>query len=196
MSVGAPSRPLDEFEQLVYEYTLRMGLEDESPEGDPVRPPSSSLPESHKKGYNILTYMQHWGVNAKTCNLRFESASKGPPSPQVSYLLTVPPDLCNYMGNLHGGCAATLVDVLSTAILLGMSRPGVFALGGVSRHLKTTYLRPVPQGTEIRLKCSLVQIGRRLAYLRAEISRVDNGDVCVLGDHEKANTDPEVNEKL
>lgn len=26
MSVGAPSRPLDEFEQLVYEYTLRMGL--------------------------------------------------------------------------------------------------------------------------------------------------------------------------
>lgn len=26
MTVLAPSRPLDEFEQLVYEYTLRMGL--------------------------------------------------------------------------------------------------------------------------------------------------------------------------
>lgn len=40
MSVGAPSRPLDEFEQLVYEYTLRMGLEDESPDDDPVRSPT------------------------------------------------------------------------------------------------------------------------------------------------------------
>lgn len=94
------------------------------------------------------------------------------------------------MGNLHGGCTATLIDILSTTILLGMSRQGVFALGGVSRHLKTTYLRPVPQGTEVRLTCTLVQMGKRLAFLRAEISRVDNGDICVLGEHEKANTDP------
>ena len=159
MSVGAPSRPLDEFEELVYEYTLRMGFEDETAEGDSVRSPlnlsflklSRFLKDSI---YHTNKYIQRWGINTKSCNLRFESASKGPPTPQVSYLLTVPPNLCNYMGNLHGGCAATLVDVLSTAILLGMSRPGVFALGGVSRHLKTTYLRPVPQGTEIRLTCS------------------------------------------
>lgn len=100
------------------------------------------------------------------------------------------------MGNLHGGCAATLIDILSTVILLAKSRPGVFALGGVSRLLKTTYLRPVPQDTEIRLRCTLVQVGRRLAYLRAEILRADNGDLCVLGEHDKANTDPEADEKL
>ncbi|OJJ82382.1 PaaI family thioesterase [Aspergillus glaucus CBS 516.65] len=171
MSVLAPSRPLDEFEQLVYEYTLRMGLGEDSDENN-----------------------KYWGIDAKSCNLRFESATKGPP-PQVSYLLTIPQNLCNYMGNLHGGCTATLIDILSTTILLGMSRPGVFALGGVSRHLKTTYLRPVPQGTEVRLTCTLVQMGKRLAFLRADISRVDNGDICVLGEHEKANTDP-AEEKL
>jgi acyl-coenzyme A thioesterase 13 len=108
----------------------------------------------------------------------------------------VSPNLCNYMGNLHGGCAATLIDVLSTTILLGVSRPGRFALGGVSRNLKVTYLRPVPEGAEIRLVCVLVHAGKRLALLRAEIQRVDNGDLCIVGEHEKANTDPEADGKL
>lgn len=100
------------------------------------------------------------------------------------------------MGNLHGGCAATLIDVLSTTILLGMSSPGRFGLGGVSRNLKVTYLRPVPRDTEIRLNCVLVHVGKRLALLRAEITRIDDGGLCVVGEHEKANTDPEMSEKL
>lgn len=39
MSVLAPSRPLDEFEQLVYEYTLRMGVGEVSDENNKVSPP-------------------------------------------------------------------------------------------------------------------------------------------------------------
>lgn len=35
----------------------------------------------------------------------------------------------------------------------------------------------------------MVHVGKRLALLRAEIRRVDNGALCVLGEHEKANTD-------
>lgn len=100
------------------------------------------------------------------------------------------------MGNLHGGCAATLVDLLTTSILMGMSRPGRFALGGVSRNLKVTYLRPVPQGTEIRLVCTLVHAGKRLALLKGDIYRADTGDLCIAGEHEKANTDPEADGKL
>lgn len=100
------------------------------------------------------------------------------------------------MGNLHGGCAATLIDVLSTTILLGMSEPGKFSLGGVSRNLKVTYLRPVPTGTEVRLVCELVHVGKRLALLRAEIQKAGSGDLCVVGEHEKANTDPEVTQKM
>lgn len=100
------------------------------------------------------------------------------------------------MGNLHGGCAATLIDNLSTTILVGVSRPGHFSLGGVSRNLKVTYLRPVPQDTAIRIICELVHAGKRLALLRAEIRRVDNDDLCVVGEHEKANTDPETRQRI
>lgn len=138
---------------------------------------------------------EHWGIDADRCNLRFEYAVDAP-TPRVSYLLTVSPDLCNMANNLHGGCAATLIDILSTTILLGVSTPGKFQFGGVSRNLRTTYLRPVPQNTEIRLVTELVHVGRRLALLRSEISRVDNGQVCVVGEHEKANTDPEATGKI
>lgn len=138
---------------------------------------------------------QHWTFDSRNCQLSFESATQGPPA-YASYLLTVSPDLCNYAGNLHGGCAATLIDNLSTMILLGMSKPGKFALGGVSRNLKCTYLRPVPQGSEIRLVCIVVHLGKRLALLRAELYRTDTGGLCVVAEHEKANTDPETDEKL
>ncbi|KAJ5243198.1 hypothetical protein PENSTE_c001G03079 [Penicillium steckii] len=165
--IQPPTRKLDEFEELVFEYTSRMGLGSE----------------------------QHWDVDARNCNLRFESATRGPPS-KVSFLLKITPALSNYMGNLHGGCAATLIDVLSTTILLGVSEPGKFALGGVSRNLKLTYLRPVPEGIEARIVCEVIHVGKRLALLRAEIQRAETGDVCVVGEHEKANTDPEVNQRI
>jgi acyl-coenzyme A thioesterase PaaI-like protein len=77
-------------------------------------------------------------------------------------------------------------------ILLGVSKPGQFEYGGVSRHLNVTYLRPVPVGTMVKLVSRVVHMGKRLALLRSEIVRVDNGNVCMVSDHEKANTDPEV----
>ncbi|KAL4897902.1 putative thioesterase family protein [Aspergillus ambiguus] len=166
--VRAPSRQLDEFEQLVYHFSARMewGNKDD-----------------------------HWDIDGDACNLRFESATRSP-RPHVSFRFNVAPKLCNFMGNIHGGCAATLIDILSTTILMGIGEPGKFSLGGVSRHLNVTYLRPVPQDTEVRLSCEVVHVGRRLALLKAEISRVDNGDVCIVGEHEKANTDPEAGGKV
>ncbi|PLB33449.1 PaaI family thioesterase [Aspergillus candidus] len=168
-TMARPARKLDEFEELVYMYAARMGPHDESQE--------------------------RWDIDSQASNMRFESATKGPPA-KVSFLFSIAPKMCNFLGNLHGGCAATLVDVLSTVILLGVSSPGHFSLGGVSRNLKITYLRPVPRGTEVRLTCELVHVGRRLALLRVEISRVDNGNLCVVGEHEKANTDPEVDQRI
>ena len=104
--------------------------------------------------------------------------------------------MTNRLGSLHGGCAATLVDTLSTCILQGVSRPGLFSLGGVTRNLKLTYLRPIPLSTDARLICEVVHVGRRLALVRAEIRRLDNGDICVVGEHEKANTDLETTRKI
>ncbi|KAJ5569648.1 uncharacterized protein N7459_009078 [Penicillium hispanicum] len=167
LAIRLPSRKLDEFEELVYEYTHRIGW------GDAER----------------------WDIDARSCNLRFESATRSPTA-KVSFLITITPALSNYMGNLHGGCAATLIDVLSTTILLGVSEPGKFAMGGVSRNLKVTYLRPVPESSEARIVCEVIHVGKRLALLRAEIQKAESGDVCVVGEHEKANTDPQVTQRI
>lgn len=141
-----------------------------------------------------MNRLQGWniGEGAKLC---FESATKGPPA-KVSYRLVVSPAMANRFGNLHGGCAATLVDNLSTTILVAVSKPGIFQYGGVSRTLNVTYLRPVLLGQEIRVICEAVQVGRRLALLRAEIRRADNDELCCVADHQKANTDPEVDQRL
>ncbi|BDD56089.1 hypothetical protein MAP00_001565 [Monascus purpureus] len=131
---------------------------------------------------------EFWGIDASRSSLRLEFATRDP-QPRASYLLTVTQNLCNLMGNLHGGCAATIIDILTSTVLIAMSKPGIFTSGGVSRNLKVTYLRPVPEGTEARVICEVVHIGRRLAYLRAEIRRADTGALCMIGEHEKANTD-------
>ncbi|GAT26507.1 thioesterase family protein [Aspergillus luchuensis] len=47
----------------------------------------------------------------------------------------------------------------------------------------------LPVGMEIRLVCELVHMGKRMALLRAEIQKLD-GSVCVVAEHDKANTDP------
>ncbi|KAL1982886.1 hypothetical protein VTN96DRAFT_814 [Rasamsonia emersonii] len=166
--VIVPLKELDEFETRVYESTKYLGMD--------------GKPES-------------WDIDISRANLRFEYATRGPPA-RVSYRLFVTPNMTNRLGNLHGGCAATLIDNLSTTILIGVSRPGIFQYGGVSRNLNVTYLRPVPLDTEIRVICEVVHVGRRLALLKAEIRRVDNDELCVIADHQKANTDPDSNQKL
>lgn len=112
------------------------------------------------------------------------------------YRLTVTPEMQNTLGSLHGGCAATIIDNLTSTILMATSRPGMFQYGGISRNLNVTYLRPLPLNVELRLICEVVQMGRRLALVKAEMRRVDDNSLCVVGDHQKANMDPEANQKL
>lgn len=126
---------------------------------------------------------------------RVESATPGPPA-RATYLLTATPELCNRLGNLHGGCATTIIDNLSSTVLLAAGRPGFYSAGGVSRNLNLTYLRPVPVGTEIRIVCEVVNMGRKLALLKGEIRKANDDAVCVVASHEKANTDDPEHAKL
>ncbi|EAS29230.3 thioesterase [Coccidioides immitis RS] len=123
--------------------------------------------------------------------VRFHSASLAAPV-RATFRSVVTLSMCNRLESLHGGCAATLIDVLTSVILLGLGKPGMFSYGGVTRSLDVKYLRPVPEGVEMEIICELVNMGKRLAMLRGEIRRVDNGDLCVVGMHDKANTDPVV----
>lgn len=49
--------------------------------------------------------------------LRFVTASKG----RVEFRMVVTKDHINYVGTLHGGCIATLVDVVGSAAILSVS---------------------------------------------------------------------------
>lgn len=64
--------------------------------------------------------------------------------------------LCNKGGNLHGGAAATLLDLLTSTALLTITKPGFLDAGHVSRNLNTTYLRPLPPGTQCIVECEVV----------------------------------------
>lgn len=123
-------------------------------------------------------------------HVRFESASLGPPT-QVTFRMTVAPELCNRLGTLHGGCAATLVDVLTSTVLLALDQPG-----SVSRSLALKYVRAAPMGSDVLIVNELVHVGRKLALVKCEIRRADTGDVCVIGEHDKAKIGPVDTAKL
>ena len=113
----------------------------------------------------------------------FVSASTESQSTSWSFIAA--PELCNKGGNLHGGCAATLLDSLTSTALLTIARPGFLDGGHVSRTLSCTYLRPVPMGTECVVECRVVAAGKRTANLSGEI-RTKDGKVCVACVHDKA----------
>lgn len=131
----------------------------------------------------------------QTAKVRLESATPGPPA-RATFRMLVTPSMTNALNNLHGGCAATIIDILTSIPVMAVGTPGVFQYGGVSRNLNVTYLRPVPVHTEIRVVCEVTQIGKRLALLRAEIRRVEDDVLCMLSEHQKANVDPPVGSKL
>ncbi|KAI1172998.1 Thioesterase/thiol ester dehydrase-isomerase [Nemania sp. FL0916] len=124
------------------------------------------------------------------------SCSAAPPHPRAVIRLTVQPAHANAFGNLHGGCAATIFDVCTTFVLHVISRPGFWQVGGVSRTLNVTYLRPVPVGTTVDIECEVVNAGQRLSALRAVMRTVEEeedgkeGVVLAICEHGKYNTDP------
>lgn len=127
--------------------------------------------------------------------MHIESVNIGPP-PRVSFRFTITPEMCNNNGDLHGGCATTCIDALTSVLIATISQPGFYSLFGVSRNLSATFFRPVPRGTDVRLVCNVVNAGKRMAALRAKLHRVDTGELCVMGENDKVNTDPPLLQKI
>ncbi|KXZ56288.1 hypothetical protein GPECTOR_1g253 [Gonium pectorale] len=90
--------------------------------------------------------------------------------------------VCNRYGTLHGGAAATLVDVVTTAALLTASPHS-----GVSVTLSATYVAAMPggPGEVVVVDARVTRVGRHLANLSAELRRKATGQVVVTGTHTK-----------
>ncbi|KAI2616277.1 HotDog domain-containing protein [Hypoxylon sp. NC1633] len=139
-------------------------------------------PENHEWITNIAPY------------LSIVSYSSALPHPSITFRFTVQPIHGNGLNNLHGGCTATIFDNCTTLPLHLISRPGFWQYVGVSRTLNVTYLRPIPVGTTIDIKCDVLHAGRTLCALRGEMRTVTEygreGPLLAVCEHGKASTDP------
>ena len=86
---------------------------------------------------------------------------------------------------MHGGAATTILDSLTSAVLLTIAKPGFLDAGHVSRALNTTFLRPVPVGTKCTVECEVVAAGKKTAMVRGVI-KLPNGKIAVHCAHDKA----------
>ncbi|KAL1861672.1 hypothetical protein VTK73DRAFT_6980 [Phialemonium thermophilum] len=112
--------------------------------------------------------------------------------PKVLFRHSVKPEHCNTLGNMHGGCTATLFDFCTSSVLALVSRPGFWAFLGVSRTLNVTYLRPAPCDETVVIECEIVQVGKKLCTLRGVMRRESDGTLLATCEHGKVNTDPPV----
>ncbi|PGG96044.1 hypothetical protein AJ79_09759 [Helicocarpus griseus UAMH5409] len=102
----------------------------------------------------------------------------------AEFEFTVTQQMCNPLGILHGGCASTILDVLtSTATFTAPDSDG--AISSLSRTLSVTFLRPVPLDTTVRVVVKLVAVGKKYVNCTGEIQTLD-GKVCVTCVHDKA----------
>ena len=131
--------------------------------------------------------------------LRVQSHSAAGPHPRVTFRFAVQPVHINGLGNLHGGCAATLFDVCTSLVVHLVARPGFWTFLGVTRTLNVVCLRPVPVDSIVDLECDIVQVGKRLCALRGVMRAVDGpegpegqGAVLMTCEHGKVCTDPVV----
>jgi acyl-coenzyme A thioesterase 13 len=95
--------------------------------------------------------------------------------------------LLNYGKTLHGGAAATLIDVVGSIAIVGADRHGRF---GVSTDLNVTWIAPAALGEIVLIEATVLKIGRNLGFVAVELRRESDGALLVQGRLSKALGDP------
>ena len=104
------------------------------------------------------------------------SASPG----RVRCRMPVTREKTNRYGTLHGGCAATLVDVIGTSAIFSVSPES-----GVSLHISVDYLSPAPAGKNVIVDSRVVRVGRTIAVANVVIESEETGQTLAQGRHLK-----------
>lgn len=104
---------------------------------------------------------------------------------RIEYSVTITPAMCNKGNSLHGGCASTLLDNLTSSTFVTRAGDVYVDTGSVTRTLTITFHRPVPVGTKVRIICEVVNIGRNFAHCKGQIELPD-GKVAITCVHDRA----------
>ncbi|KAF9528052.1 HotDog domain-containing protein [Crepidotus variabilis] len=107
--------------------------------------------------------------------------------------MVVGEDMLNGGGNMHGGCAAFLVDVCSTLALtaLGMAQTGTVQ-GTVSQSLNLIYHSPAAPGDQLKIVNTTLTMGSRVVSARTEIWNATHHRLAVSGTHIKMAPTPSI----
>ncbi|GAA5924089.1 PaaI family thioesterase [Sporobolomyces koalae] len=109
----------------------------------------------------------------------------------VTLSITVTEDMCNPLGNLHGGCGAWLVDHCSSFALLALAGDGErWTTSGVSTNLNLNYLKAAPIGTRLKIVTEVLNFGRVTSLLETKIFNAETNQLLTVGWHTKQ--DPQV----
>lgn len=87
-------------------------------------------------------------------------------------------DVCNPMGNVHGGWYGTLLDsAMACAVMTRVPKGAVYT----TLEYKVSILRPIPLGVTIDCEGIVDHAGRSTGVARGEIRGVDDGKLYATG---------------
>ena len=87
-------------------------------------------------------------------------------------------ELVNSFGMLHGGAAATLVDVVGTIAIAAADRDH---RPGVSTDLNVSWFAPVPKSEFVVVEANVLKTGRTLAFVTVDLRRESDGVLAAQG---------------
>ncbi|KAK0533004.1 hypothetical protein OC842_003120 [Tilletia horrida] len=80
--------------------------------------------------------------------------------------------MANGLGNVHGGCVATIVDCITSACIYCHTSnqiPEPWSMLGVSQSLSIVYLSPLPIEGYMDIIITVATVGRSISVTQAEI---------------------------
>ncbi|DBB17966.1 hypothetical protein WJX82_004459 [Trebouxia sp. C0006] len=110
------------------------------------------------------------------CGLRDITATRG----QVVCVLPVNQRVQNRYNTLHGGCIATLVDVIGSAAIMTMNEHS-----GVSLQISIDYLSELPGGEECEATATVSHLGKSTATATVDLRVKRTGRLAARGTHVK-----------
>ncbi|KAK0552449.1 hypothetical protein OC845_001715 [Tilletia horrida] len=80
--------------------------------------------------------------------------------------------MANGLGNVHGGCVATIVDCITSACIYNHTTnqiPDPWSMLGVSQSLSIVYLSPLPIEGWMDILITVASVGKSISVTQAEI---------------------------
>uniref|UniRef100_A0AC35U9L3 4HBT domain-containing protein n=2 Tax=Rhabditophanes sp. KR3021 TaxID=114890 RepID=A0AC35U9L3_9BILA len=108
---------------------------------------------------------------------------------KVRVEVDVTEELTNPFGSLHGGCSATLIDIVTTLALIAHPK----CAPGVSVDLHVSYLAGAKIGETIIVEGSVLKSGNKVAFTEGKIYNKSNNALVASGLHTKAFPPPKEN---